>query len=305
MFNTPIGLTIFNRPDLTKIVLDQIRKVRPSKLFISADGPRTKEEALLCKETRNAINVDWPCEVHLNYSDVNLGCEKGLEKAFNWIFSLCDEAVLLEDDVFPDDSFFWFCQELLEKYRDNPKVMQIAGNNFRDEVQKTSYYFSRIPHVGGSWATWRRAWALYDGKMESWWSADTSKRKAFLASNCLHEGWLESLNATKKIDTWDYPWFFSIWNSGGISISPSVNLVKNIGFDARGTHTSNPLFNMAHTCTPLTFPLTHPKDFQIDVDADKKVDFARHFESKGRLKRSSDGKLVPITPIVTTVGEDS
>ena len=134
MYQTPILFVIFNRPDTTKRVFESIRKIRPAKFYIAADGPRpTKEgESKLCEETRNITeDIDWPCEVHRKYSEQNLGCKKGVSSAITWFFDNVEEGVILEDDCLPDPSFFSFCEELLSKYRNTDKVKMISGDNFQ------------------------------------------------------------------------------------------------------------------------------------------------------------------------------
>jgi hypothetical protein len=137
---------------------------------VIADGPGSGEDLVKCEAARKIINqVSWDCEVLTNYSDVNLGCKKRISSGLDWVFKQCDEAIILEDDTLPHSTFFRFCSELLERYRDDQRVMMICGQNlqFGRKVNPYSYYFSRCPHIWG-WATWRRAWNHFDLKMKSW-----------------------------------------------------------------------------------------------------------------------------------------
>ena len=118
--NTPVAFLIFNRPDTTQLVFNEIAKARPPKLLVVADGARTNKsgEAELCARTREIINqVDWECEVLTNYSDSNLGCRARVSSGLDWIFKQVPEAIILEDDCLPDPSFFRFCEEMLARYR--------------------------------------------------------------------------------------------------------------------------------------------------------------------------------------------
>ena len=128
----PVALFVFNRPDLTAQVFDVVRAAKPPVLFVSADGPRPDrpDDERLCRETREIVqSVDWPCEVHWNLRDQNLGCGPAMSQGISWVFEHVDRAIILEDDCIPDPTFFPFCDELLERYQDDSRVLQIAGSN--------------------------------------------------------------------------------------------------------------------------------------------------------------------------------
>ena len=144
---TPVCFIIFNRPDVTERVFQVIRQAKPPKLLVVADGARANKigEQEKCLATRAIIHqVDWNCEVLTNYSDVNLGCRKRIYTGLDWVFSQVEEAIILEDDCLPDPSFFRFCEELLEEYRHNTKIMLVSGQNlqFGQKRRNYSYYFS-------------------------------------------------------------------------------------------------------------------------------------------------------------------
>lgn len=275
---TPVAFIIFNRPDTTARVFEEIRSARPPKLLVVADGPRQDrpDEAEKCAAARAIVErVDWPCEVLKNYSDTNLGCKRRVSSGLDWVFQTEEEAIILEDDCLPHPVFFRFCEELLEKYRADERIMQISGDNFQFErgCSKASYYFSRYPHVWG-WASWRRAWQHYDIDLKEW---TTFKNKdGFLKMfSCRLERrfwktvWDEV--AMGKIDTWDYQWSFAFMARNGLAVMPNVNLVSNIGFGPSGTHTSdnNKVANLP--AVGMEFPLVHPRLFTADVKADKYV----------------------------------
>jgi hypothetical protein len=274
---TPVVLLIFNRFDTTEQVFEVIRQARPEKLLIVADGPRDDRpgEKEQCAATRAVIEqVNWDCDILTNYSDINLGCGVRVSTGLDWVFNQVEEAIILEDDCLPHPHFFDFCECLLERYRDDDRIMHISGNNhlvdYNNRSTKYSYYFSRYPLIWG-WATWRRAWQHYDFKMERF-------------QEVINDGWLEQLLEnrrevyiwTKKFQsvyknsyTWDYQWLFTCWMQAGLSIHPTVNLVSNIGFGAGATHTydgHNPWANLS--TNPLTFPLSHPPFVIRDAYAD-------------------------------------
>jgi len=245
-FTTPILFLIFNRPDTTSMVFDKIKSVRPKRLYIAADGPRTDntKDTILCEAVRKIVSVvDWDCEVKTLYREQNLGCKVAVSSAIDWFFENEEEGIILEDDCLPSDTFFAFCEELLQKYKDINKIMQISGNNFQNGKTRGdgSYYFSRYNHIWG-WATWRRAWQQYDVNMNSFNNfVKENKIDKIFTNNKIKNYWIGIFNKTYKseIDTWDYQWTFSIWNLDGCAILPNTNLVKNIGIGGDSTHTSN------------------------------------------------------------------
>ncbi|HAR62639.1 MAG: nucleotide-diphospho-sugar transferase [Candidatus Margulisiibacteriota bacterium] len=245
IFKTPILFIIFNRPDTTQVVFDEIKKVKPERLFIAADGPRAdKEENEKCQMTRDIIKqVNWDCDIHTLFREKNVGCKRAVSSAIDWFFENVEEGIILEDDCVPSQSFFMFCNQLLEHYRHDKRVMMISGDNFQNGVQRgnATYYFSRIAHIWG-WATWRRAWHLYDANLKTF--------PDFLASNQISnvysepeikEYWINCLSAvsSNKINTWDYQWGYTLLMNNGLSIMPNINLISNIGFGADATHVTN------------------------------------------------------------------
>ena len=265
---TPVVFIIFNRPDTTSRVFAEIAKARPPKLLVIADGPRANhpDDAEKCAAVRAIVdNVDWDCEVLTNYSNVNLGCKRRVSSGLDWVFDIVEEAIILEDDCLPHPTFFQFCEELLEKYRDDERIAMISGNNFLVGKKRTeySYYFSRYTHIWG-WASWRRAWDNYDVDMKLW-------------PEIRDGGWLDDLLDNKKgvwywnyifqnvykgkIDSWDYQWTFSCWIQSAMTIIPTVNLVSNIGFGSGAVHTKeeNKFSNMLNKpCLLYTSP--SPRD---------------------------------------------
>jgi len=234
---------IYNRPELTARVFAEIAKVKPSKLLVVADGPKNavKLDADKVERTRKIVEkIDWPCEVLRNYSDVNLGCKKRVSSGLDWAFGQVEEAIILEDDCLPDSSFFSFCQELLNKYRNDDRIMHIGGAYVHLGRQiEYSYYFSQYNYIWG-WATWRRAWRYYDVEMKMWPRIRQEPLLKGLFSEARESAYWRKVfdNVYNgELDTWDIQWEFACWINGGLSIVPSVNLVSNIGFGVDGTHT--------------------------------------------------------------------
>ncbi len=237
--NTPVLFLIFNRPDTTKRVFEEIRKVKPKKLFVAGDGPRKNKEgeAELCAQTRAVIeNIDWDCELKTLFREENLGCKDAVSQAIDWYFSQVEEGIILEDDCLPNASFFTFCEAMLEKYRDDERIMHISGNNPLNEEPDDSYYFVKTPHVWG-WATWRRAWAKYDVDMKSF---PDFKIENAIKEDYVQKYWLKTFKRviSGEINTWDYQWAYALFYNNALSIVPKKVLVSNLGFNENATHTT-------------------------------------------------------------------
>jgi hypothetical protein len=279
---SPVLMMIFNRPEPTQKVFEAIRAARPPRLYVAADGPRPykKGEKQLCEKTRLLVmNIDWPCELRTLFRDENLGCKRACSDAVTWFFDNEEEGIILEDDIVPSSSFFPFCDELLERYRHNPRIGHICGLNpiRRTQSSNNSYIFSNYPFVWG-WAAWRRAWKFYDRDMAAWpsWSGNGGLSSVSANNARFERYWRGILDATYAggINTWDYQWAFACWRGGLVSIVPTLNQVDNIGFGADATHTSGgaPAYLRRNPAQQLSFPLTHPAQvtvapsFQRDVD---------------------------------------
>lgn len=260
---TPILFIIFNRPETTRLVFDEIRKAKPIKFFIAADGPRIDklEDIEKCKATREIVsNIDWPCEVKTLFQEKNLGCKIAVSSAIDWFFEYIEEGIILEDDCLPDQSFFHFCEELLEKYKNEEKVMMIGGFNMNTKIDiKYSYIYSRFIHIWG-WATWKRAWTKYDVEMRSWEEkTNQEKIKKIIDNNnqWKTKKWSYDKTFSGKKDTWDYQWDYACLLNHGLCIIPSKNLVKNIGFNDDATHTKKSNACMETPSMEISFPLQH------------------------------------------------
>jgi hypothetical protein len=235
---------IFNRPDTTKQVFDQIRKAKPSRLYVAADGARPGKagEEDLCISARAVVsNIDWACEVKTLFRDANLGCKNAVSSAIDWFFDHEEEGIILEDDCLPADSFFNFCDTLLEKYRYDTRIRHITGCNLQlgKKWGNGSYYFSNMTHVWG-WAGWRRVWKDYDKNLERYESADVQEK----LKNIFHDPFVIDKLKTVfdevkagKMDTWDYQLDFANYFNNGLTIIPNENLISNIGFSVSATHT--------------------------------------------------------------------
>lgn len=274
---TPVVFIIFNRPNTTKKVFQAIAQAKPRQLFVVADGPRPgrPDDIEKCIAARAVIDqIDWPCEVFTNYADTNLGCRQRVSSGLNWVFDKVEEAIILEDDCLPDQSFFRFCQELLEYYRQDTRIMVISGGNYQQGCQRGnySYYFSQITHIWG-WASWRRAWHAYQHSIDHFEEIVMNPTYCtFTHNNRANKMWLTQFTKTYygEIDSWAYLWTFANLTNHGLTILPNTNLIQNIGFGEDATHTTSrrPVSSQSISLTKIQFPLTHPPYIVYDRDAD-------------------------------------
>jgi hypothetical protein len=295
-FDVPILFMIFNRPEPTKVVFEEIRKLRPTKLFVAADGPRTDrpDDIKKCKEARAiATAVDWPCEIKTLFRDSNKGCKYGPSENVTWFFENVEEGIILEDDCVPHPSFFPFCQELLERYR-HENIMHISGNNFQKGNKrlsiKESYYFSILPHIWG-WASWRRAWQKYDLQMKSWPEVRNKKTlRNVLRSPAVYEYWQKVWDAyyDGSHQSWDGQWTYACMLNKGLAVTP-VNLVTNIGFNEEATHTKNRDSQFSRISSEsIQFPLRHPTEIRANRLADD-FTFSNNFTADRNFRQKIVG----------------
>lgn len=275
---TPVLFLIFNRAHLANRVYDAIRKAQPPKLFVMADGPRPgiEEDIAKCNEAREIIKrVDWECEVKTLFFSENRGCGRAVMEGINWFFENVDKGIILEDDCLPNPSFFQFCEELLDYYENEPRVMHINGNNFNISEfspSNASYHFGSYPQAWG-WGTWKRAWESFDFNIKNWPDIKKNNRLKNMDWNwyerIIQRRKFDDLYDSRRVDIWDYHWHLAVFQLGGLAVVPKVNLISNIGFGEDATHT----FNYRESCTELEtgqmkFPLIHP----IEIAPDKYVD---------------------------------
>ena len=270
--DAPVLLIIYRRPELTARVFEAIAAARPARLFVAADGAAHPREAEACAAARRVASaVTWPCELVTDFAEQNLGCRRRVSSALDWFFGACESGIVLEDDCLPAPDFFRFCDALLERYRDDQRIVHISGESYRRRCRsEPSYYFSKYALIWG-WATWRRAWRSYDLELRSW--PELQRASGGLAlydtiDECRY--WEAAFQQAQddRLSTWDYAWIYACLTQG-LSIHPSVNLVRNIGTAEGATHmTTNPFTE--RQVGALEAELRHPawivRDRQADMD---------------------------------------
>jgi hypothetical protein len=293
--NTPVLFLVFNRPEQTRKVLEQIRNAAPTHLYVAADGPRPGmiSDFDTCKEVKRIVHeqIDWKCKVSYLDRHENLGCKAAVSSAIDWFFSHVEQGIILEDDCLPHPSFFPFCAELLQRYADNHTIMQIAGYNlfsgmFRPDLD---YYFSLFGWSWG-WATWRRAWQKYDITMQSW---PAFKQAGYHTSYPIgrHRTRIFDKTHAGEINTWDYQWAYAMAVCNGLSAVPAYSLTSNIGFSG-GTHFKKDLFarRFDTPVRPPESPLRHPQFIYPETKYDRALNtrFKQHTVYLKRLLNKSN-----------------
>lgn len=268
---TSVLFLVFNRLDTTIQVFEQIRKAKPPRLYLASDGAReaVKGEFEKVKEIRDYImsNIDWNCEVKTLFREKNLGCKYAVSSAIDWFFENEEMGIILEDDCLPSQSFFWYCEELLFKYKDDLRIWHINGVSLIESKKKIhSYYFSNYPGIWG-WATWANRWINYDLKLDTYEGKSELKKLDFKLSTSY---WNKIFKTVKenKIDTWDYQWVYSIWSNKGRAITPYVNQIKNIGFNENGTHTIDSNTELANLKNSNLNFINHPSIVKVNQSND-------------------------------------
>jgi SAM-dependent methyltransferase len=289
-FDTPVLFLIFNRPDVTERVFGQIRKVQPKQLFIGADGPRADKpgEKEKCEATRQLVldMIDWDCEVKTLFRDENLGCGLAVSQAITWFFEHVEMGIILEDDCYPDLSFFPFCEELLEYYKDDERVMHIGGASYILNTKvDSSYFISAYPHIWG-WATWSPKWRSfkYDISISALHISEVCKKH--LSRSVEVKFWTNQFIQElieNAIDSWGLRWHFNIWKMNGYSVLTSKNSILNIGEGIGSSHThSLPKNYKYQKLNTIKFPIIHPKSREVAVKLDQ-FNFDKFFYEKTTL----------------------
>ena len=273
-YNIPILFIFFNREDIALKAFEMIRSVRPTRLYLSQDGPRIdrgeEEQRKLIRIRKHIIErIDWECTVHQRFMNKNLGCAMGVKTAIDWIFETEKYGIILEDDCVVSKSFFPFMEDILVRYKDDQRIGMVAGTNPIEKYRgRTSFHFSRFKSCWG-WATWARAWKNMDMDM-TWRETDMMSVINNSGFNSRHNSkWHFQLKCIDRnhVSAWDWQWYFSLAAQNQLCVYPALNLVSNIGNDSEATHTSfGDITRERHELPlPLTAPSIVAPDYHFDT----------------------------------------
>lgn len=289
MYNIDIAvlLIFFCRDDKFCKVFEQVKKAKPSKLYLYQDGPRNEKDMEGIKRCREiSSQIDWQCEVHSWYQEKNVGCDPSGFMAQRWMFEQEEMGIVLEDDVVPSQSFFPFCKELLERYKEDERINQICGMNNTgvSEHIKDSYLFTTKGSVWG-WASWRRVVMQWD---ENYPWIDSERELQNLKCQRLKKNeytkFIQYAAAHKKsgIAHFETIGGMDLYLYNRLNIVPKYNMISNIGVGEETTHGASDirllpkrvakLFHMKRY--EISFPLKHPKYMMPDYVFERKMALA-------------------------------
>lgn len=258
----------FNRPNLVPALIDVLRQAQVEKLYVVIDGPRTHkpDDGPLAEETKRLFSqgVDWDCNLTVNASGSNLGVRRRVASGLSWVFEHEECVLVLEDDCRPQLGFFKFCAEVLDKYRNDLRVMSVCGTKAGPYAadERYSYFFSRY-FLPWGWATWRDRWQrFYDAGLETLNEPqlETYLREAlgsYRAGKYWH--WLLTRVRDGKNNSWAYSWMIAGYLQHMLHVTPGRNLITNVGMGEAAVHTKKrPIYAPIQTF-PMEFPLRHPQ----------------------------------------------
>ncbi|ABX43849.1 glycosyltransferase family A protein [Lachnoclostridium phytofermentans] len=289
-FDIPIVLLIYKRKEKIKRILERIAQVKPQKIYIIADGPRNDSEIEAINECRRQVEdcIVWDCEIVRNYANKNRGVYANIGLGARWVFEHEEYAIFLEDDNLPEVTFFYFCKELLERYREDTRILWICGTNYLQKYEPedgSSYVFTKHLMPCG-WASWSKKFLqFYDGELNLMNNKDLLIRLKSQYED--HRLYFQQLYLTSmeksRIDnnmrpiSWDYQMEFALRANNLYGISPKYNQIENIGVDNDSIHGGVDYSNIMtqRFCNiksfPLEFPLIHPSTIIPDKEYEKKV----------------------------------
>ena len=267
-------MLFFTRNDTLQKVFDEVKKARPSRLFLYQDGPRGERDMAgieACRQIVSDEQIDWECNVHRQYLDHNQGCDPSGFRSHQWAFSLADKVIVLEDDVVPSQSFLPFCKEMLDRYEHDERVSMVAGFNI-DEVSTDcddSYFFTSAFSIWG-WASWRRVANRWDPSYtfmhdpEKRRRLETIARERHLRSDMMQ---MFSDHSESGKEYFETIYWADMLLHDSLAVMPSMNQINNIGLMADSTHFSAELKTTPHRIRrmftmsrhELLFPLRHPQ----------------------------------------------
>lgn len=285
--DVPVAINFFARPNTLKSVFDVIRSVKPKQLFLIADGPRENvpSDQINCKECRNIVeDIDWECEVYKFYNESNKGLWATYFDSMKQVFELVDRCIFMEDDVVVSNSFFYYCRDLLEKYKDDLRVSFITAINFEGiSTRIESDYFFCGEGSLTAYGLWKRTFELMNlsycddryavkamSQVAKREKPGYEKRIAAYVDNPNWQGHIPHVEVYKNLLR---------FSENQLCIVPKKNMVTNIGVCSGASHSANSLRFLPKATQvifeaqryDLEFPLHHPKYVVNDLEYEKVV----------------------------------
>lgn len=288
MFNIAIAVFLFKRTSGLASIFSQISKVQPERIYLIGDGPRNDNEKEACEKCRVYAEslIDWKCDIRTNYAKENRGVYQNIGQGAKWVFGFEDKAIFLEDDNYPEDTFFQYCKEMLDFYEKEEQVFWICGTNYINSMELSSSYVFTQHLLPCGWASWADKFdKYYDGELKG--LSDECKLTNFKNSytnKALYRQQLRSIKRTrylletnKQLSSWDFQMLFSIRANGLFGIAPCNNQIRNIGADDFSIHGGSSMKNKmtSRFCfvntVPLLFPLISPPEVEVNKYFERKI----------------------------------
>lgn len=270
MFKVPILIVLYNEVEDAHNLFQILRKVQPEKIYIAGDGAKhnNRIDYVYCVKTRAVILPEWKCEVKEFFKEEHLGKAKMITAAMNWFFQQEKEGIVLFAGTMPHLDFFPYCEELLNKYREDKRISHISGSklNRKNGKATASYYFSAYPLLWG-FATWADRWQGYDLKLCEWENENFNEAmNRYVSSGEEKNHWLKRFNILRihDLDVWEYQYIYHVWHQHGLSITPFHNLTTNVGLQNKPRKIRKLMRE-----TKGILPLTHPIDIVQNKEADQ------------------------------------
>ena len=275
-------MLFFTRADTLQLVFNEVRKARPTRLFLYQDGPRgPRDEAGIeaCRQIVSDENIDWECDVRRMYLEHNQGCDPSGFRSHQWAFSMADKVMVLEDDVVPSQSFFTFCKEMLDRYEHDERISMVCGFNTDEvttDVGDDDYFFTSFQSIWG-WASWRRVAERWQGDYAFMHDEQAMERlRAIARERHLRNNMLQMFadHSQSGKEYFETIYWADLLLSSSLCIMPTRNLVNNVGLTAYSTHFAAELQTMPGRLRriftmpryELSFPLHHPRYVVEHVD---------------------------------------
>jgi hypothetical protein len=279
--NAPIILFVYNRPWHTRNTVEALQKntlASQSDLYIFSDGAKRKKDEGNVEKVRSYVSsITGFKSVTIKESGSNKGLAKSIIEGVTELLSQSDSVIILEDDLVTSPYFLSFMNQALNVYNDDDRVVCINGYFYPSGADLPQSFFLRGADCQG-WATWKRAWSLFNpnGKF----LLGELKRKRL----CREFNYNNSYNFTRMLDrqqkglieSWAIRWYASAFIQGKLTLYPGQSFIKNIGFDNSGTNSSE--WDKKRYDAPVQLNEIHLERIEIRENTEARDALARYFK---------------------------
>lgn len=240
----PIILFVYNRPLSTQKVLDALSEnleAIDSLLFVFCDGAKNGTDEIgksRINETRAIVRNENRFKKVIIYEyNENRGLANSIIEGVTQICNTYGSVIVLEDDIVTSKYFLSYMNKALEKYREVDSVGSINGYWYPITEKMDETFFLKNQSCWG-WATWDRAWSLFESDGNKLYQQLKNKKMTheFDLNGAIKYTKMLTDQISKKNDSWAIRWDASMFIAEKLSLYPCFSLVKNIGFDGSGFH---------------------------------------------------------------------